>query len=141
MYAVTGSSCSRVTPWLGAWARAERCAGDDAVAPGESAVLPLAYRLDLAGHLIAHDGGKLRRIGIEPDAGKDVGEVDAGRANGDPDLARAGLRSGALLEPKDFGAALPGCDERLHPSTVPGRSTGQSPPSGGSPLVAEGGSA
>ena len=49
---------------------------DDTITRGEAAVDPLADRLDLAGHLVLHEGRKLRGVGIESDAREDVGEVD-----------------------------------------------------------------
>ncbi len=69
---------------------------------------PGSHRLDLAGDLVAEHAGRLRRVGIEADAGHRVGEVDPGGADRDPDLAGAGQGIGTLLDLEDLRTSRSG---------------------------------
>jgi hypothetical protein len=60
--------------------------------PHPRGIDPVADGLDGPGHLVADDGGRLRRVGIEPDAGEVVGEVDPRGAHRDAYLPWAGRR-------------------------------------------------
>ena len=53
---------------------------------------PFSNPVHGAGHLIAHDARQRRRVLVEPHPGQNVGEIDARRADPDPDFA--GLRFG-----------------------------------------------
>jgi hypothetical protein len=69
---------------------------------------PVADRLDLAGDLVPEHAGRLRRVRIEPDTGQGVGEVDAGRLDGDPHLAGANRRIRPLLDLQYLGPPMAG---------------------------------
>src|SRR3712207_9288622 len=51
-----------------------------------------AYCIDLAGYLVADDQRRFRRVGIQAEPRKHVGEVDARRAHANADLAFTGHR-------------------------------------------------
>src|SRR4051812_49761721 len=73
---------------------------------------PLPHRLDVAGHLVAHDAGQLGRVRIEPDSRHRVGEVDARRLDRDPNLAPADRRVGPLLNLEGLGRGSLRGDDR-----------------------------
>ena len=74
----------------------------------------LAERVDHAGHLIADHARRLGSIGIQPLCGHHLREVQAGRADTDAHLARAGLGIGRLPHFQGPGAAGPSDPDRSH---------------------------
>ena len=74
----------------------------------------LAERVDHAGHLIADHAWRLGGIGIQPLGGHHLGKVQAGRADTDADLARAGLGIGRFPHLQGPGTAGPGDPDRSH---------------------------
>lgn len=61
---------------------------------------PDTHRIDGAGDFVPHHRRQLRRVGIQPHAGHDVGEVDARRRHPHPHLTRPrrGIVSGAYCQ-------------------------------------------
>jgi len=111
---------------IGKWHRIGRLYVDDlrvAAEPGAREYpLPhpccrcaVADSLNRPGHLVADDGGRLGRVGIEPDAGEVVGEVDPRGAHGDPYLSGAGRRwVRTFLDLKDRQVTVLGDHDRAH---------------------------
>ena len=64
---------------------------DDTVAV-VAAFDPLAHFIHHPRHLVAHDRGQLRRVGVETHAGKNIGKVDARRLDLNPHLTGTRLR-------------------------------------------------
>ena len=77
---------------------AEARGGDDAVA-GLEALDPRAHLGDLARHLVADDHRRRGRVRVDALAGHDVGEVDAGGADGDPHVDRRRPPAGVARGP------------------------------------------
>jgi hypothetical protein len=67
-----------------------------------------AKPVNRAGHFVADDAWDLGRVGVEPDAGHQIGEVDAGRSHADANLALAGLGVRRASHLEDFGRASAG---------------------------------
>ena len=77
-----------------------------------------ADRVDIAGNLVAADR-RLGSVWIEAETGKDVGEVDARRANPNPDVSLARLRVGRLADFEDLGRAVTGNEDLAHGTLNP----------------------
>ena len=86
---------------------------DDAIA-GVHGGDPRADRVDEPGHLVADDHRRLRRVGVDADTGEEVGEIDAGRADADPDLALRGRRIGVFAQLEHVGVPVPRDDRLAH---------------------------
>jgi hypothetical protein len=78
----------------------------------------VADRIDLSGDLVADDARRRRRVRIDARAGHQVGEVDARRPDGDPHLARPGLRVRPLFDLQDLGPAVLRDDDCFHSITL-----------------------
>ena len=86
---------------------------DDTVARGE-ADDSAANGVDFAGNLVADNHRRLWRIGIEPEPGKDVGEVDAGGPYANPDISAAWRGIGQLAHFEHVWRAEPGNHDLTH---------------------------
>ena len=75
-----------------------------------------ADRVHDAGDFVADDHRRLGRVRVEPDAGEDVGEIDARGAHPDPDLPVARRGVGRLAHLEDVGPAVPGDHRLAHPA-------------------------
>jgi hypothetical protein len=67
-----------------------------------------------AGDLVADDDRRFGSVGIEPDAGEDVGEVDARGADPDADFARSRYRVGRFTSLEYVCATVAGNDHLTH---------------------------
>jgi hypothetical protein len=77
--------------------------------------------VDHPGHLVADDARRLGGIGIQPLGGHNLREVQAGPADTNPDLARAGLRIGRFPHLQGLGPARPSDPDRSHRHILRGR--------------------
>ncbi len=96
---------------------AEAGEGDDAIARAMRRHAR-SNRIDDARDFVADDDRRLRRVRIESDPREDVGEVDAGRAHRDPDLAVSGRGIRGLAQLQHVGRAVAGDDDLSHGQVV-----------------------
>src|SRR5690606_34600158 len=68
----------------------------------------------LPGHLVADHARRRGSVGVEAEPRHDVGEVHAGGAHADADLAVARRRWIELFEPEDLGTTVAGQDHAAH---------------------------
>jgi hypothetical protein len=87
-----------------------------------------AEPVDHPGHLVADDARRLGGIGIQALGGHYLREVQAGRADTNADLARAGLRIGRFPHLQGLGPAMPSDPDRSHRHNPPWKTTHQGKP-------------
>jgi hypothetical protein len=112
----TAAPCSKLRPSGSATTSlvaAEQRAREHALAVAEP-LDALAQLEDGAGHLVADDARRLRRVRVEPHPRHHVGEVDARCGDVDPHLAGTELRVGPLLHLQHPRPAVLGDGDRPH---------------------------
>src|SRR6185436_10159758 len=70
--------------------------------------------IDPSGNLVADHARRLRRIGIDAEPGKDIGEVDAGSLDADPNFSGTRHRIGALSQGQDVRRPVARNDDLPH---------------------------
>jgi hypothetical protein len=73
-----------------------------------------AGRVDDSRNLVADHGRRRRRVGIQAEAGEDVGEIHAGGADANPHVAVGRRWHRRLPDFQDAGGAMPWNDDLPH---------------------------
>ena len=90
------------------------CTADSLKDPKDATEEELANCVDDAGHLVPDHHGCRRSVLVEPLSCHDLGEVDAGRAHADSNLAGPGRRVFAVPHLEDIGLSELGNPDCLH---------------------------
>src|SRR5581483_2592612 len=75
--------------------------------------------VDRPRHLVADHAGQLRRVGVEADAGHEVGEVDPRRLHADAHLPGGCGGIGRFPHLEDLGGTGPGDPDLAHGAAQP----------------------